>query len=64
MGIVALVSQILEVILLAPRIFVSILAFPVNRRFLPRFVALDRPFSGPGESFALDVVAFFGRLRW
>src|ERR1700722_139017 len=54
MRVIHVVSQVLKVILFSPWILVSILALPVHGRLLSDFVALDRPLSRPGKSFALD----------
>lgn len=63
MGVVAVVSETLKIILRAPRILVSVLAFPEHGRLLARFIALHRPLARPGKSFVLNVCSLFGCLR-
>src|SRR5579863_5609760 len=63
MGIVACISQILEIIFCPPRILVAIFSLPVNRGLPMSLVAFHRPIAGPGEPFMLNVGALFGGLR-
>src|SRR6516225_3389412 len=63
MRIVPVICETLKIILRTPRVRVSILSLPMDRRFLVCLVSLDSPFPRPWEPFAPDVAAFFDELR-